>query len=937
MIQILLTIMALMPLYLLSQNHFLIGKDNQFFIENRGQWHHDVLYLCRMGGLDAWVTKYGINFTFYKVERAENRSMSGFGMASASDTVSLSNCSPTKLTNHRHTEMTNKQEGGFGTTTPTQPLYRNDHEDTENIIILGHRVLYELQNHNPNPQTEGKHQQYGYYNYFKGNDLNKHATYVGLYKEVIVKNVYNGIDIRYYFDKGFLRYDYIVHPGADPSQIKFKLRGQYNDWLTTSSLSNGTLSGFGKLTNHSSAYRNDPTETIRITYSTRFGEVALTELHTYQANTTIPSRFVKQGDIYTFALNNYDQNKDLIIDPIIFSTFLGGSTFDEAFKVTTDDFGNAFITGITTSIDFDTTAGVFQTLFAGNSDVFITKINPNGNTLIFSTYLGGTNLEESRDIFVDSTGIYIAGYTASIDFVTSTNAFQNSYGGGTYDVFVTKIHLTGSSLLFSTFLGGSGNDISYAIAVDNSQNIYITGQTSSSDFNLLNPLQSSKNGHIDAFITQLNKTGSQLLYSSYLGGSNNDIGFDIAVDNSLNAYITGYTSSTDFYITSNAYQTNHAGADDIFVTKMNLSGTNYIMYSTYIGGSLSDLAPDLVVDDNGFIYVSGRTNSMDFPTTPGSFQNINQGNYDAFISKLDTNGTNLIFSTYLGGSSFDAAIDITSDNSGNIYIVGFTTSLDFDTTHSALQTFNAGNEDVFISQLNHNGTALIYSTYLGGTLSDIGTSIALHSNSQHLVITGYTNSNNYYTSQNAFQSTKDGDRDIFVTRLCFLQNISVALISSLDSERQSVCINNPIDDITYNITGTPSIYYIGLPPGVTIDFNGNLLNIHGTPTSSGIFNYTITLIGCDTFYLNGSITVDFCTNNDKFSFDKSFMIYPNPNQEQFTIQTNSEAVFELIDMTGKVLNNYTVKAKETINISLPTGMYFIREKESGITQKIIVQ
>ena len=186
-------IISLLSLSLLFQanakqdaNTVLSKTDRRFFIENKGQWHSDVLYLCRMGGLDAWITKYGVNYTFYKVEKTLNA----------------------------------KKE---------KPHGKFDHEDMENSILLGHRVLYELQNHNAEPQREGKQKQEGYYNYFIGNDPGKHATYVGLYKEAVVKNLYNGIDIRYYFDKGYLRYDYVVHPGADPSQIKFKLRGQYKN------------------------------------------------------------------------------------------------------------------------------------------------------------------------------------------------------------------------------------------------------------------------------------------------------------------------------------------------------------------------------------------------------------------------------------------------------------------------------------------------------------------------------------------------------------------------------------------------------------------------------------------------------------------------------------------------------------------------------------
>ncbi|MDW8348607.1 MAG: SBBP repeat-containing protein, partial [Bacteroidia bacterium] len=289
----------------------LAKADRLFFIENKGQWHSDVLYLCRMGGLDFWITKYGVNYTFYKIERNKaakfNRSM---------------------LSEHKF-----------------------DH-DPENEILLGHRVLFELQNHNPKLSREGKKQLEGYYNYFIGNDPSKHATYVGLYKEAIVKNVYEGIDLRYYFDNGNLRYDFVVQPYADASQIKFKLRGQY------------------------SVYTKGERE---LCFTTRFGEVAMAELHTYQGSRTVPSKFVKNGDVWQIALGSYDRSKVLVIDPLIYSTYIGGSDIDRGYGIAVDGSGCAYVTGETMSINYNVTAGVFQTTNGGLYDVFVTKLNTSGS------------------------------------------------------------------------------------------------------------------------------------------------------------------------------------------------------------------------------------------------------------------------------------------------------------------------------------------------------------------------------------------------------------------------------------------------------------------------------------------------------------------------------------------------------------------------------
>ena len=305
----------------------LYNADRHYFIENKGQWHDDVLFLCRMGGLDAWITKYGVNYTFFKIEKTK--------------------------------ESTAKEQ---------MPKGKFDQDEWENTLLLGHRVLMKLQNHNPEPQQAGKQKQEGYHNYLIGNDPSKHSTFVGLFKEAIVKNVYNGIDLRYYFDQGSLRYDYIVHPGADPAQIQFTLEGQDNAYLKDGNLY----------------------------FTTRFGEVAMAELYTYQGDKKIESRFEKQNNRWKINVGNYDPMQDLIIDPLLYSTYLGGSGSEYGQRIAVDGSGNAYVTGNTQSTDYDITVGAFQTTFGGNYDAFVTKLNSTGSGLVYSTYLGGVILKEER-------------------------------------------------------------------------------------------------------------------------------------------------------------------------------------------------------------------------------------------------------------------------------------------------------------------------------------------------------------------------------------------------------------------------------------------------------------------------------------------------------------------------------------------------------------
>jgi hypothetical protein len=678
--------------------------DKQFFIENKGQWHPDVLYLTRMGGLDVWITKYGVNYTFYKIEKSPNA----------------------KRAEHLPSKF--------------------DHE-MENATLLGHRVLLKLQNHNANPQPEGKQKQEGYYNYLIGNDPSKHATYVGLYKEVVVKNVYNGIDLRYYFDKGYLRYDFIVHPGADPSQIKFELEGELNEYLKNEALC----------------------------YTISFGEVQMQGLYAYQHSDKkqVQAKFTQQKDVWQFQVSAYDKTHPLIIDPLIYSTFIGGGRDDYGSAIAIDGSGNAYVTGYTFSSDYDIKPGAFQTTFGGKVNVFVTKLNSTGTALMYSTFIGGSDDDYAYAMVIDGSGnAYITGNTASTDFNITPGAFQTTYGGGDYgggdyDVFVTKLNSTGSDLLHSTYIGGGYSDDAYAIAIDASGNAYITGVTESDNF-YISPgaFQTNYAGNYDVFVTKLNSTGSKIMYSTFIGGSEWDEGRAIAIDGSGNAYITGFTKSTDYDITQGTLQSSNGGGYDVFVTKLNSTGSA-LLYSTYIGGSNNDEGSSIVIDGSGNAYITGNTDSPDFDITPGAFQTTFGGELDVFVTKLNSSGTGLIYSTYIGGSRADRGNSIVIDGSGNAYITGHTDSPDFDITPRAFQTAFGGVEDVFVTKLNSTGSVLMYSTYIGESDSDEGRAIAIDG-SGNAYITGNTTSTNYNITQGAFQATHGGGTyygDVFVTKI----------------------------------------------------------------------------------------------------------------------------------------------------------------------------
>jgi hypothetical protein len=761
---------------------------DHFFIENKGQWPAEVLYLARIGGLDAWITRNGVLYDFYRLQEVQ-------GSAKTEEVL------PNKF----------------------------EHKD---FTKTGHRVLYKLQGNNSLVNTEGKEKQAGYYNYLIGNDPGKHASNVGLYKEALLKDVYHGIDLRYYFDKGNLRYDYVVHPGADPSQIGFALGGTEKTFLDT---------------------RGD------LVFHTRFGQVALAELKTYQGtkDNEVSSNFVKTENGWSIAVGNYDSRQTLIIDPLIYSTYLGGYNEDNVNNIAVDGWGNAYLTGTTPSPNYDTTSGAYQTSYAGKKDAFVTKLNASGTALVYSTYLGGSNDDVGSSIAIDASGnAYILGLTGSTNYNITWGAFQKKYAGGDWDAFVTKLNSTGTALVYSTYLGGSGNEYGYSIAVNASGNAYVTGGTPSSNYPTTpGTYQTSLQGRWDVYVTKLNTTGTALVYSTLLGGSSDDFGCSIAIDASGNAYITGYTESGTYPTTSGAYKTISPPSTDAFVTKLNATGTA-LVYSTYLGGSGSDLAFSIAINASGNAYVTGTTLSTDYNITTGAYKTSHTKSFDAFVTKLNTTGTALVYSTYLGGSDQDLAYSVAVDVSGNAYVTGSTHSLDYDTTAGALQTRRNGNWDGFLTKLNATGTALAYSTYLGGTVGgDEGRSIAVDA-SGSAYITGWTGSANYYITSGAYQTGYGGSGDIFVTKICLVEKATISLALNAGPDLQSLCIHTPITNIAYAITNATFGSVTGLPAGVTASFSHDAVTISGTPVESGTYDYTVFIYGgCSIAAASGSITV----------------------------------------------------------------------------------
>ncbi len=676
------------------------------FTENHGQWDDRVQFRANAGGATMWFTTDGVYYQFTRriLDDPRGRQTSTPGAPQLA-VGSLDGKVPQQAVGH--------------------PL---DHEsdNAEQLVIKASFV-----GANPNPAITGDNMMEYKCNYFIGNDPNEWHTDVPNYEAIVLEDVYDGIDLKYYGNGKQMEYDFIVSPGADFSQIKIEYEGA--EFISV----------------------NDNGELV---VTTMWGEVVEQKPVIYQiendSRVTIVGEYSLKGAIaFGFELSGYNPALPLVIDPVLsYSTYLGGSGGERVYSIEVDASGSAYVTGYTDSPDFPT-LNPYQTN-QGGTDVFVTKLSSSGNSLVYSTYLGGIDSDIGKSIAVDASGsAYVTGYTTSTDFPT-LNPYQATKQGAE-DVFVTKLSSSGSSLLYSTYLGGSNYDGGSGIAVDGSGSAYVTGYTSSSNFPTLNPYQTYQGGY-DLFVTKLSSSGNSLVYSTYLGGNSNDEGYAIAVDGSGSAYVTGFTLSTDFP-TLNPYQTYQADYD-AFVTKLSSSG-NSLVYSTYLGGNSDDKGRSIAVDGSGSAYVAGYTYSTDFPTQ-NPYQ-TDQGSEDVFVTKLSSSGNSLLYSTYLGGSNYDEGSSIAVDGSGSAYVTGFTGSTDFPTLNP-YQTDQV-NADVFVTKLSSSGNSLVYSTYLGGSDWDAGRSIAVDG-SGVAYVTGYTNSTDFPTL-NPYQGTCQGSEDVFVTKL----------------------------------------------------------------------------------------------------------------------------------------------------------------------------
>jgi hypothetical protein len=607
----------------------------------------------------------------------------------------------------------------------------------------GVALYMDLVGANPQARAAGVNPLPGTVNYLTGRDPAKWHTDVPTYGRVEYANVYRGVSLSYYGGPGGLEYDFTVSPGADPHAIALYFAGA----------AGVEVNGQGDLVVHTAA-----------------GDLVQQKPSAYQQTGSgrqdVTSRFVTDGRSIRFEVGPYDRARPLVIDPLVmgFSTLLGGAMGDNfGTAVAVDSGGNAYVSGYTYSTHFPVTPGAFQATNHGGLDAFVAKLNPAGSGLVYGTYLGGSDQDYAQAIAVDPAGdAYVGGNTFSADFPATPGAFDTTFHGAS-DAFVAKLDAAGSTLAYATYLGAPGLDYGRGIAVDGAGSAYLTGSTDDAAFPTTpGAFDTTFNGATDAFVAKLTPDGSALAYSTFLGGSAADQAVGIAVDAAGNAYATGNTQSPDFPTTPGVFDSTANGADDAFVVKLRPNG-GALSYGTYLGGSGDDEGGRIAVDGAGNAYVTGVTFSANFPSTPGAFQTSLHGGEDGFVAKLNPPASALAYATYLGGFGVDYGSGIAVDTGGNAYVVGAADSTDFPITPGAFQPTNHGGFDAFVTELNASGSALVYSTYLGGSAFDHGIGIAVDAGGSAYVV-GHTQSVDFPTTPGAFKRRTRGGVQAFVAR-----------------------------------------------------------------------------------------------------------------------------------------------------------------------------
>ncbi|MGA1821169.1 MAG: fibronectin type III domain-containing protein [Thermoplasmatota archaeon] len=629
-----------------------------------------------------------------------------------------------------------------------------------NIIQGDHGWSYEMTfHHSEGSPPVGLEPTGSCSSYFIGNDENMWVRRARHFGSVHYDDIYPGIDIDFKLNGGNLKYDIFLEPGADPENIRFLYQGA----------DAGIVEGDLHLTTPLGTIMDE----IPLSYQDSIHDIVDVNWTRYP-----------DGSI-GFLPDEYDPDRRLVIDPnIVLSSYIGGGLGEAAWGLEVDDSGYIYLGGYTSSTDFPTTAGAFDT-DVSSTDVFVMKINPDTRELIYSTYIGGSGIDLCYDLALDSggnayvTGLVGLGGSGGDDFPTTPDAFDATFNGGE-DVIVVKLNPNGDDLVYSTFVGGAYYDFAYGIAVDGEGCAYVTGGTQSDLFPLTDGALKTSRNWDDAFLFKLNSEGSDLVYSTFWGGWTNDRGEAVAVDSEGCAYITGFTYAENMPTTPGAFDRDYNGDGangDCFLTKFNETGTG-LVYSTYFGGSGSDWGKEIFVHDDGRVTICGDSSSNNLPTTSDAHSRTKSGYKDAFVVEFNHLGSRLNYATYIGGSEGESAEDVLVDATGCVNIVGNTNSKNFPTTLDADDRTFDGYSDAFITRIGTDGE-IAYSSFIGGSGSEFPRAMHLDPEGESVYFAGHTNSTDF-PLLDPFDDMLENGADAFLVR--YVTEMTVDAPSNLTAD-----------------------------------------------------------------------------------------------------------------------------------------------------------
>jgi hypothetical protein len=588
--------------------------------------------------------------------------------------------------------------------------------------------------------------------FFIGNEKDRWVSGVEEFSRVVYKDLWTGIDLIFKTTNSGVKYDFLLNPQANEKLIAMEVQGH-------TSLS---IDGDGNLV-----------------YQTSAGKLidgCLKAFYHENPESHIDCSFeIQKNRFISFNLEEHDRSRSVVIDPLVYSTFVGSDGGEMGWDLEIDDDGNVFIAGNTNTDDFPTTPGAMEPLSYQYKVAFVVKLDASGSDAIYAACIGGTHFNSVTSIDVDNEGCaYITGWTWSEDFPKTDGAFCTPHDYRD-SMFITKLAADGKSLIYSCQISGNKNDHGNAIEVDKAGYAYVTGDTASDNFPVTpNASQDYHNYNVETFVLKLDTDGSKLIYSTYVTDDAAIIAQDIALDSEGNAYIAGKAGSTDtFPITEGAFQKRVINMGDWYALKLNANGSK-VLRSTFIGGNGSEWASNIEVDRFGYIYVSGYSQSRDFPTTTGAFKEkiSPDSKYEYVICKFDPNLTKLVYSTFIGQNPryrYSGGMDI--DAFGHAYITGSTTDSRFPTTENALKTELENEREAFICQISTQGDELLYSSFLGG-----GEGLAvIVDNGVNAYVTGRANVEDFPTTKGAYCETLAGGSDAFVLKIDLLNTVNNSL------------------------------------------------------------------------------------------------------------------------------------------------------------------